>query len=96
MASSAPHRHGARHLHDLRGTAATGMAELGIAPHVLDRVLNHVSGTISGVAAVCNRFDYLDERRAALDAWGRFVEALVYPERARCNVVDLPRPVAAT
>jgi hypothetical protein len=65
------------------------MARLGVAPHVADRVLNHTSGTISGVAAVYNRFSYLDERRDALDAWGRYVEALVYPERARTNVVAL-------
>ena len=55
-------------LHDLRRTAATGMARLNIAPHVVDKVLNHVSGTIRGVAAVYNRFEYLEERRAALDA----------------------------
>ncbi len=57
-------------LHDLRRTATTGMARLGIAPHVADKVLNHTAGTIRGVAAVYNRFEYLDERRAALDAWG--------------------------
>lgn len=66
-------------LHDLRRTAATGMARLNIAPHVVDKVLNHVSGTIRGVAAVYNRFAYTDERRAALDAWGRYVAALVQP-----------------
>jgi hypothetical protein len=42
-------------LHDLRRTAATGMARLNIAPHVVDRILNHVSGTICGAAAVYNR-----------------------------------------
>ena len=83
-------------LHDIRRTCATGMAELGIAPHVLDRVLNHTSGTIRGVAKIYNRAEYKIERQEALDAWGRFVEALVYPDRARRNVVDLPRPVAAT
>ena len=66
-------------LHDLRRTATTGMARLGVAPHVADKVLNHVGGTIRGVAAVYNRFEYLDERKAALDAWGRFVEALIRP-----------------
>ena len=54
--------------HDLRRTATTGMASLGIPPHVADRVLNNTSGTISGVAAVYNRFQYLDERRNALEA----------------------------
>ena len=53
-------------LHDLRRTAATGMAKLNIAPHVVDRILNHVSGTIRGVAAVYNRHAYLEERKSAL------------------------------
>jgi len=61
---------------------------LGIPPHVADRVLNHTSGTISGVAAVYNRFQYLDERRNALEAWGKFVEGSIHPER-QGNVVAL-------
>lgn len=77
-------------LHDLRRTATTGMARLGIPPHVADRVLNHQSGTIRGVAAVYNRFQYLDERRDALEEWGRFVARLINPEP---NIVELrPRP----
>lgn len=39
-------------LHDLRRTCVSGMARLGVAPHVADKILNHQSGTISGVAAV--------------------------------------------
>ena len=74
-------------LHDLRRTAATGMARLNIAPHVVDRILNHVSGTIRGVAAVYNRHAYLEERKAALEAWGRYVESLVWP--AAPNVIPL-------
>jgi integrase len=66
-------------LHDLRRTAATGMARLNFPPHVVDKLLNHVSGTIRGVAAIYNRFEYLDERRAALEAWGRYVRELVAP-----------------
>jgi integrase len=66
-------------LHDLRRTATTGMARLGIAPHVADKVLNHTAGTIRGVAAVYNRFQYSAERKAALEAWGRFLEGLVRP-----------------
>jgi integrase len=76
-------------LHDLRRTATTIMARLGVAPHVADRVLNHTAGTIKGVAAVYNRFDYCDERAAALDALGRFVTGLVHPETAPANVVAL-------
>jgi integrase len=63
--------------HDLRRTATTVMAEIGIAPHVADRVLNHQSGTISGVAAVYNRFAYLEERKAALAALGQHFARLV-------------------
>jgi integrase len=74
-------------LHDLRRTAATGMARLNFPPHVVDKVLNHVSGTIRGVAAVYNRFEYIDERRAALEAWGRYVTNLVSP--APANVVAI-------
>jgi integrase len=56
-------------LHDLRRSAATHMARLGVAPHVIERLLNHVSGTFGGVAGVYNRFQYLDEMRAALVLW---------------------------
>jgi integrase len=66
-------------LHDLRRTAATNMAGLNFPPHVVDKVLNHVSGTIRGVAAIYNRFEYLEERRAAVEAWGRYIEHLVAP-----------------
>jgi integrase len=74
-------------LHDLRRTATTGMARLKIPPHVVDRILNHTGGTIRGVAAVYNRFEYLEERRAALEAWGRFVDGLITP--APANVVSI-------
>ena len=74
-------------LHDLRRTAATGMARLNIQPHVVDRILNHVSGTIRGVAAVYNRHAYIEERKAALETWGRYVENLVRPQAA--NIVQI-------
>jgi integrase len=56
-------------LHDLRRTFATNLAALGTPPHVTERLLNHVSGTISGVAAIYNKFQYMDEMRAAITAW---------------------------
>lgn len=62
--------------HDLRRTAATGMARLGCPIHVVEAVLNHKSGTISGVAAVYNRFDYGPEKRVALDKWANAVRDL--------------------
>jgi integrase len=64
-------------LHDLRRTAASGMAGLGIAPNVVEAVLNHKSGSIKGVAAVYNRYGYGAEKRAALEAWGRCLDALI-------------------
>ena len=64
-------------LHDLRRTCVSGMARLGIAPHVADKILNHQAGTISGVAAVYQRHDFLADRRAALELWGTHVGRLL-------------------
>jgi integrase len=63
--------------HDLRRTATTGMARLGVPPHIADAILNHKEGTIHGVAAVYNRYAYLEERRRALEAWEEHVLAAV-------------------
>jgi integrase len=64
-------------LHDLRRTCVSGMARLGVAPHVADKVLNHQSGTISGVAAVYQRHEFLPQRKEALNLWGAHVESLL-------------------
>ncbi len=64
-------------LHDLRRSAATGMAGLGVAPHVIERILNHVSGTFGGVAGVYNRFAYETEMRHALELWAAHLQKLV-------------------
>src|SRR6516165_4434257 len=64
-------------LHDLRRTCVSGMARLGIAPHVADKILNHQSGTISGVAAVYQRHQFVAERKDALEKWGRHVAGIV-------------------
>ncbi len=74
-------------LHDLRRTTATGLARLGIRQEVTEKLLNHVSGKVSGVAAVYNQHEYLDERRAASEAWGRYVAGLAAPGAG--NVVQL-------
>jgi len=60
-------------LHDLRRTTATGMAALGTLPHVVEAVLNHVSGHRAGVAGIYNRHAYAAEKRAALAAWSDHV-----------------------
>jgi integrase len=56
-------------LHDLRRTFATNLAQLGVAPHIIERLLNHISGQISGVSAIYNRATYLDEMTAAIQQW---------------------------
>lgn len=63
--------------HDLRRTCASGMARLGIHPHVVEKILNHSSGTISGVSAVYNRYAYDDEKRSALELWSNHLQLLI-------------------
>jgi integrase len=65
--------------HDLRRTAASGMARLNVPPHVLSRVLNHSPGNAEGVTAIYNRHGYEPEKRQALDAWARHVQSLIKP-----------------
>jgi len=67
-------------LHDLRRTCVSGMARLGVAPHVADKVLNHQAGTISGVAAVYQRHEFLAERKDALERWGAHIVDLLKNE----------------
>jgi integrase len=74
-------------LHDLRRTAATGMAEIGIAPHIVEAALNHISGAKAGVAGTYNRAAYASEKRAALERWASHVEGLVSGRPA--NVVKI-------
>jgi integrase len=64
-------------LHDLRRTAATRIADLGVQPHVIEAVLNHVSGHKSGVAGIYNCSTYEREKRQALDLWADYVAAVV-------------------
>jgi integrase len=75
-------------LHDLRRSCATGMAKLGIRAEVCDRILNHAGGSVvKGVAAVYNRFEYLNERRTALEAWSAHIERLLAPSPK--NIVQI-------
>jgi integrase len=77
-------------LHDLRRTAATRMADLGVGPHIIEAALNHVSGHKSGVAGIYNRSTYAAEKRAALDLWaGHLRVAIAAAEGA--NVRELRR-----
>jgi hypothetical protein len=75
--------------HDLRRTIVTTLARMGFAPHVCDRLLNHTSGTISGVAAVYQRHEFLTERAAALEAWAQHALRCAAGEAGSGNVVQL-------
>jgi len=75
-------------VHDLRRTAATGMADLGVQPHVVEAVLNHVSGTKAGIAGVYNRSPYERETRAAMALWADHIRSIV--EGSERKVVAFP------
>jgi len=64
-------------LHDLRRTFATGLAKLGTPIHVTEKILNHVSGSLSGMALIYNRHDYWAEQVAAMKAWEERLLAIV-------------------
>lgn len=68
-------------LHDLRRTAATGMARLGFEPHVVERVLNHASSAAGPLSRVYQRYSYDAEKAAALEAWSDHVRALTAPRQ---------------
>lgn len=64
-------------VHDIRRTVATGLQRLGVRFEVTEAVLNHVSGSRSGIAGIYQRHDWKEEKREALDAWGGHVAALI-------------------
>jgi integrase len=85
--------------HDLRRTVATGFQRLGVRFEVTEAVLNHVSGSRSGVAGVYQRHHWSDEKRAALDAWAAHVSSLAVPvpkrrESTPRTVISEVAPVA--
>jgi integrase len=73
--------------HDVRRSVVTGMAELGIAPHIIEAVINHQSGTKAGVAATYNRATHKTEKKLALQRWADHVAGLV--EGRTAKVVSL-------
>jgi integrase len=74
-------------LHDLRRTCSTGMGELGIQPHAIEAVLNHVSGFRAGVAGTYNRSSYFAEKKQALGLWADHILAVV--EGRKSNVTPI-------
>jgi integrase len=79
-------------LHDLRRTLATGLGDLGIAPHVVEAILNHVSTVASGkagVGGIYNRSLYAAEKRSALDLWAQHIKKLA--TGGPSNIVKIAR-----
>jgi integrase len=75
--------------HDLRRTAATHMAEFKTEPHIIEAILNHVSGHKAGVAGVYNRAKYADDIQVALDKWAAHVERITTGKTSK--VVAFPK-----
>ena len=63
--------------HDLRRSVATGMAEIGIAPHIIEAILNHTSGHKGGIAGIYNRAQYGPEKAQALVRWDKHIRSIV-------------------
>jgi integrase len=74
--------------HDLRRTVASGMARLGIPLPVIEKVLNHKSGTFRGIVGVYQRHSFADEKRAALAAWASYIESILSGKRPT-NVIPM-------
>jgi integrase len=75
-------------IHDLRRTAATQMAELGVQPHIIEACLNHISGHKAGVAGVYNKATYAPEKRKALDQWAHHLKTIV-AQKTGANVTTI-------
>ena len=74
-------------LHDLRRSCATGLQRLGARLETIEAVLGHVSGSRRGIVGTYQRHAFETEARAALEAWGRHIDALLSGEKD--NVVPM-------
>ena len=81
-------------LHDLRRTFATGCARLGVPLHVVEKCLNHTSGSFGGIVGVYQRHDFAAERREAMNVWAEHVISLT--KAAPSNLVILRRNADAS
>src|SRR4051794_32274897 len=76
-------------LHDLRRTMATNLQRLGVRLEVTEAVLNHISGSRAGIIGIYQRYDWADEKRAALDAWAAHLLWVAEGRHEAANVVML-------
>jgi integrase len=77
-------------IHDIRRSVASGLASIGVNLPVIERLLNHVSGSFGGIVGVYQKHSFADEMRAAVDAWARHVDALA-TGRPGGNIIDLAK-----
>ena len=82
-------------VHDLRRSMASGMAKLGVQMPVVEKLLNHVSGSFAGVAGIYQRHEFRTEKRQALEAWAQHLLALESGDAAP-NVVPFELKAIAT
>ena len=75
-------------LHDVRRSVASGLQRLGVALHVIEKVLNHASGSFAGIVSTYQRHEFEPEKRAALDRWATHVERIV-EGGSEANAVEL-------
>jgi integrase len=75
-------------LHDLRRTAITGMARAGADVHVIERAVNHISGSFGGIVGVYQKHKFEAEKKAALEAWAKLIASII--GELPPNVVPLP------
>jgi integrase len=68
-------------IHDIRRTVVTGMAEFGVQPHIIEAVVNHLSGHKGGVAGIYNRATYAAEKCDAMEKWADHLHHVVAKEK---------------
>jgi integrase len=68
-------------IHDIRRSVATGMAEIGTEPHVIEAILNHASGHKAGVAGTYNRAGYSKQMKTALSMWSDHISTVITGKR---------------
>jgi integrase len=78
-------------VHDIRRSVASGLARLGIDLPVIERCLNHISGSFGGIVGVYQRHSFAEEMRAAEERWGLHIEAILRGELSGDNVLELKR-----
>ena len=78
-------------IHDLRRAMASGMAKLGVQLPVVEKVLNHISGSFGGVAGIYQRHEFRAEKRAALEIWARHLATIVDGVPAATNIIEIAK-----